>query len=768
MNNILTGDMFSRVCDLLSVPEVTILHSLNKTLSESEDVYVWKRIFDNGSHYLKRQLKGRYYFLGDSEFLYKQLAKDLWSTETLKYVCWEPIQYCGSEQLRKMECHTVSILHDRFLVFVEGWGPGSCNGLSVIDSAIFPRIKKMKAATRNVPYFRYSYSTTVLSSTQLLVFGGFSSGGYRQEVTDTFLVTLSFFESHDPIPNDDEYYTTIHEGDESSLPPEPTNRTYLSPEYLSSIPINPEDSSRMSMDAVYSPLTCHTTESCPLARGFHSAVNISLHIEVDVSCRNWSSSSHSQLYSQSATGSSADNIKGLQRPCMLVWGGIHQRHPIGNLQALRLDSLAWIQVPYSGLEPSPRFGHSCILLNNEILAKDKKTPVRRLVFIGGSDGSDLIRNGRELHDVHVLTIIPGDGNATDTLVWSTPMLLSTEGGGSLATFPGRCHSACLVGDKRICCFGGGAHNSNSVAVLDLEGLTLGSSLPNGTQPDAINHPDGNKRSGYVVVRKPVVHGWEPRCRVSSVGAMVGRWLFVQGGWNNECSELRDIQLLDLTYTANARRFDPNGEMFANQDLQGDSINLRNDDKDEDEDEDYVDVNYNIDPSFYRNQQAVAFQALMSFLEQGGGTGMAPGLMAEMMAIMSSQQGQEYGMSAGDSEVDDEGDEHDEGNEHDESKGEEEVGDDESKGEEEVGDDADAEGMKTVDQSHLSVKSNWCCTHGKINSTELTFWPPSIQQILQQTQSCLEKQSSGLNTNSNKLPIENGEKAKKLIFTRYTK
>lgn len=66
------------------------------------------------------------------------------------------------------------------------------------------------------------------------------------------------------------------------------------------------------------------------------------------------------------------------------------------------------------MEPSPRFGHSCILLHSDDTYSDvyescsgKPCPrptvtVDRLVFIGGSDGNDLIRNGRELREVGVL------------------------------------------------------------------------------------------------------------------------------------------------------------------------------------------------------------------------------------------------------------------------------------------------------------------------------------------------------------------------------
>jgi hypothetical protein len=42
-----------------------------------------------------------------------------------------------------------------------------------------------------------------------------------------------------------------------------------------------------------------------------------------------------------------------------------------------------------GTTPSPRFGHSCILHKNS----------NSLIFTGGSNGTDLIRNGEELYEV---------------------------------------------------------------------------------------------------------------------------------------------------------------------------------------------------------------------------------------------------------------------------------------------------------------------------------------------------------------------------------
>lgn len=75
----------------------------------------------------------------------------------------------------------------------------------------------------------------------------------------------------------------------------------------------------------------------------------------------------------------------------------------------------------------------------------------RLVVAGGSDGSDLLRNGRELADVHVLTITRLHGHSSSPrqaaaswswrLAWSTPLLQQPAPVGAL----GRTHTAHLIG-----------------------------------------------------------------------------------------------------------------------------------------------------------------------------------------------------------------------------------------------------------------------------------------------------------------------------------
>jgi hypothetical protein len=96
---------------------------------------------------------------------------------------------------------------------------------------------------------------------------------------------------------------------------------------------------------------------------------------------------------------------------LLVWGGLGNKfvvHTDGDqeggdhggayvgsktlthLELLNCSSLRWhTEISHSGTEPSSRFGHSCTF----------HPRTNSLIFMGGSDGTDLLRNGQELREV---------------------------------------------------------------------------------------------------------------------------------------------------------------------------------------------------------------------------------------------------------------------------------------------------------------------------------------------------------------------------------
>lgn len=94
---------------------------------------------------------------------------------------------------------------------------------------------------------------------------------------------------------------------------------------------------------------------------------------------------------------------------MVLFGGLHESRPCNILEICRLNALQnslsastetvsntsiWSNPQHadsnlvSGEEPSPRFGHSCLVATNG-----------DMVITGGSNGTDLWRNGIEFHEV---------------------------------------------------------------------------------------------------------------------------------------------------------------------------------------------------------------------------------------------------------------------------------------------------------------------------------------------------------------------------------
>jgi hypothetical protein len=131
-----------------------------------------------------------------------------------------------------------------------------------------------------------------------------------------------------------------------------------------------------STPSLVSPAVMPGTSEAPTPRGYHTATAISI-------CK--------QDY-------------------LLVWGGLGNREalahdeeveggghgqpqgskPLTNLECMNCSTLNWhTQVQSSGAEPSSRFGHSCTF----------HPRTNSIILMGGSDGTDLLRNGHELRDV---------------------------------------------------------------------------------------------------------------------------------------------------------------------------------------------------------------------------------------------------------------------------------------------------------------------------------------------------------------------------------
>lgn len=261
-----------------------------------------------------------------------------------------------------------------------------------------------------------------------------------------------------------------------------------------------------------------------MARGFHSAVIIT------ASIGNTTTSNHRPPFSKH----------------MIIWGGIHNRHVIRCLQSYNIEEKIWNNVSTVGAEPTPRFGHSCMSVPS---ANEFQSC---LIFIGGSNGSDLHRNGVELKELHVLTRVAALDHP-DTFVWSTPSASAPD----TNRLPGRCHCAGSVGQK-IITFGGSGNHTNAVSVIDCNTLDLESSRPTDVGSwDRIPQ-------GTLTVTSPEIFGPIPAARSTAVGIVTGKWLLVHCGWNRDLNELQDVQLLDLTYSK-FRQSSPSGRIASSDD-----------------------------------------------------------------------------------------------------------------------------------------------------------------------------------------------------------
>jgi hypothetical protein len=134
---------------------------------------------------------------------------------------------------------------------------------------------------------------------------------------------------------------------------------------------------------------------------------------------------------------------------------------------------------------------------------------------GGSNGNDLIRNGSELKDLYILEF----SHEHNKLAWSQPIIPTNF---TNAFYPGRCHTATVLGDK-IIFFGGDADHSNDLVVFD-------------TKTQEISIPELCVDEDTQIIP-----------RMSAVAVSRGVKLFIFGGFNQEYGQLGDVWQFDLAF-----------------------------------------------------------------------------------------------------------------------------------------------------------------------------------------------------------------------------
>lgn len=304
----------------------------------------------------------------------KELSREISCLHGLRKAEWTRSRYhslSSADQLDAMEAHTMTSLCQRYLVVVAGWGQGEVSNVYVIDGMALPHALVLLHVreVQSPPRFRYGFSA-VSHGSEVLVFGGCRFGGYSGECEDFYTLRLVFIEGDEEVP-----------------------LTAATCQRIRSAPIG----AFAAVRAEYSPnlslrSTAATSSYRALPRAYHSAVVV----KVD------------------------------HRDVMLVWGGLHGRAPTQRLELMDIQSLTWTAGNADGQQPSPRFGHSCVALPCSGSAD-------KLIITGGSDGNDLLRNGSELKDVHVLLIMRSQGRS-DRMTWSR---VQTE---NVSLIPGRCHT----------------------------------------------------------------------------------------------------------------------------------------------------------------------------------------------------------------------------------------------------------------------------------------------------------------------------------------
>eukprot|EP00002_Diphylleia_rotans_P000400 TRINITY_DN10214_c0_g1_i2.p1 TRINITY_DN10214_c0_g1~~TRINITY_DN10214_c0_g1_i2.p1 ORF type:complete len:590 (-),score=73.48 TRINITY_DN10214_c0_g1_i2:184-1953(-) len=199
---------------------------------------------------------------------------------------------------------------------------------------------------------------------------------------------------------------------------------------------------------------------------------------------------------------------------IVVCGGRSGDHPLPcTLYYLDCSSWRWSIIQTSGSLPSPRFGHSALLVGDD------------LYLIGGAVGSNLLGFSTDISDIHKVcrlqTFLSSDYHAKNSNqthqdilpVWKTCLGMHPPIKGAL----GRNHSASLV-DKRIMIYGGSQDGNRDLVVYDVD------------------------HDSWV---SPGIYGNPPSGRHAHSMVMVPGMLILFGGWSQYSRSLRDMYICIL-------------------------------------------------------------------------------------------------------------------------------------------------------------------------------------------------------------------------------
>jgi hypothetical protein len=377
-------DAFGKIASFLSADEIAIATSTCKSLFEFRKFpQLWNEIIGRSSRCIGDSFRAHLQLregdlASDLDICHQiELAREVSRVETLKTVRWRRPNYLDESRggsglcLNRMEAHTMNSFLERYLVIIGGWDEMAQNEVSIIDGNALPEcLLTISTVTESRPHFRYGFSSLVYRN-QIFVFGGCRSGGYTGDCNDLYCVSLQFCLSNKYEPTEECDWDTIQHAPIGHV--QRVRATY---------------SSNLTRET---PATRNLQRKVsPISRAYHTSVCVTYNT----------------------------------KPVMVVFGGLHNQRPSNSLEVMNFDDLTWWQPSIVvGAYPHPRFGHSCSVASNG-----------DMVIIGGSDGNDLWRNGRELCDAYVLSIVRHAGN--DQFIW-TQLNISSP---IPCYVPGRCHA----------------------------------------------------------------------------------------------------------------------------------------------------------------------------------------------------------------------------------------------------------------------------------------------------------------------------------------
>eukprot|EP00603_Paraphysomonas_imperforata_P007004 CAMPEP_0114427744 /NCGR_PEP_ID=MMETSP0103-20121206/8530_1 /TAXON_ID=37642 ORGANISM="Paraphysomonas imperforata, Strain PA2" /NCGR_SAMPLE_ID=MMETSP0103 /ASSEMBLY_ACC=CAM_ASM_000201 /LENGTH=675 /DNA_ID=CAMNT_0001596863 /DNA_START=57 /DNA_END=2084 /DNA_ORIENTATION=+ len=609
----------------------------------AESYQTWRQVLGTASHDIIMPLLCEYGhdkklledYNNPSSSSYAKMARAIAGMEDLSMGHWRQARYGSAEDLfSEQEAHSSVLLtspckQKKYLAVIPGWG-NARKEVEVYDMSRLPIVEHIQCRlSGSARYFKYGHSSTRISDHQVIVFGGLAMGGYQMAINYLTVVDVQYndvVEANAAILEAGDMTTpggsceeeSVHEGEDvggkgsrKRLPADISGdddhsriSNLLDDEgdcinYLEKGNDDDDQKGEPGKDSEGNSDSGDESEghiNNDILADLHPAVEMSLRVVAP---------SGNDFFTNSISG--VPTARGYHSACavnichqdyLLVWGGLGNRvgvpgdasgddtddeqeeylgsKTLAYLECMNCSNLQWhTEVLQSGSEPSPRFGHSCTY----------HPRTNSLIIMGGSDGTDLLRNGEELREVYLLTIVPPldppsihrkqSRNAIDdattftnvAFVWSQ---LRVDCGDAVGLqVPGRCHSASLVSRDKLLVFGGSAFGTtNAVIVMDFKALNTCELKEKATAKDGIQHlrstlisstscrdddrelkrdakhcPD---HSWTILMHAPIIIGEPPLERLSALCAQVGKYFLIQGGYDTADRDcLNDCQVLDI-------------------------------------------------------------------------------------------------------------------------------------------------------------------------------------------------------------------------------